>query len=146
VAGSRDYPERPFLAVSAAILRDSELLIVRRKKMPAQGLFTLPGGAVEPGESLVEAVTREVKEETGLIVEPFKLLGYREAIGRDETGQVKRHFVILPFAARFVSGELRLDGELSEARWIGPSGLAGLATTEGLDEIVGAAFALAKSR
>lgn len=143
MSGSRDYPDHPFLAVSAAILRGGQLLIVRRKKKPAQGLFTLPGGVAETGESLIEAVTREVREETGLAVEPFRLLGYREAIGRDDTGRVKRHFVILPFAARFVSGELRLNNELTEARWIGPSGLAGLETTEGLDEIVAAAFATA---
>jgi ADP-ribose pyrophosphatase YjhB (NUDIX family) len=107
-------------------------------------LFTLPGGVVEPGESLTEAVIREVSEETALTVEPFRLLGYREAIERDAAGQVRRHFVILPFAARFISGDLRLDEELSEARWIGPSGLAGLQTTEGLDEIVAGAFAASR--
>jgi ADP-ribose pyrophosphatase YjhB (NUDIX family) len=142
LTGSRDYPGRPFLAVSAAILREGKLLLVRRRKMPSQGLFTLPGGVVEPGERLADAAAREVLEETGLTVEPFRLLGYREAIARDGAGRVERHYVILPFAARFLGGELRLNEELSEARWIGPSGLAGLDTTEGLAEIVAAAFAL----
>lgn len=142
MTGSRDYPGRPFLAVSAAILREGKLLLVRRRKMPSQGLFTLPGGVVEPGERLADAAAREVLEETGLTVEPFRLLGYREAIARDGAGRVERHYVILPFAARFLGGELRLNEELSEARWIGPSGLAGLDTTEGLAEIVAAAFAL----
>ncbi|HVX98944.1 MAG TPA: NUDIX hydrolase [Pseudorhodoplanes sp.] len=142
MTGSRDYPGRPFLAVSAAILREGKLLIVRRGKTPSQGLFTLPGGVVEPGERLADAAAREVREETGLTVEPFRLLGYREAIARDGAGRVERHYVILPFAARLLGGELRLNEELSEARWIGPSGLAGLDTTEGLAEIVAAAFAL----
>jgi ADP-ribose pyrophosphatase YjhB (NUDIX family) len=142
LTGSRDYPGRPFLAVSAAILREGKLLIVRRGKTPSQGLFTLPGGVVEPGERLADAAAREVREETGLTVEPFRLLGYREAIARDGAGRVERHYVILPFAARLLGGELRLNEELSEARWIGPSGLAGLDTTEGLAEIVAAAFAL----
>ena len=61
---SRTYPTRPYLAVSAAIFRDRRVLIVRRAQPPANGLFTLPGGGVELGETLVEAVIREVREET----------------------------------------------------------------------------------
>jgi ADP-ribose pyrophosphatase YjhB (NUDIX family) len=143
VTGSRDYPDRPYLAVSAAILRDGKLLIVRRRNAPAQGLFTLPGGVVEPGETLVQAVAREVREELGIACEAVALLGHREAIARDPTGKVKGHFVILPFLARYVAGEIVLNDELSEARWIDRSELAGLDTTEGLDEIVAAAFARA---
>ncbi len=145
MAGSRDYPDRPYLAVSAAILRDGRLLIVRRNRAPALGLFTLPGGVVEPGETLIEAVAREVKEETGLVCEPLSLIGQREAIMRDAAGKVKRHFVILAFAARYVAGEVVLNEELGEARWIGPDGLRGLETTDGLDEIVSAAFEPARA-
>jgi ADP-ribose pyrophosphatase YjhB (NUDIX family) len=141
VSGSREYPDRPYLAVSAAILRDGKLLIVKRRNAPAKGLFTLPGGVVEPGETLMEAVAREVHEELGIVCEPLRLIGHREAIARDDDGKVKRHFVILPFAARYVSGEIALNDELSEARWIEAGGLAGLETTDGLAEIVAAAFA-----
>ena len=63
---ARTYPTRPFLAVSAAIFRDGRVLIVRRAQPPAHGLYTLPGGVVELGETLVEAVMREIREETGL--------------------------------------------------------------------------------
>src|SRR6201999_1011168 len=83
VAEGRSYPTRPHLAVSAAIIRDGKVLIVRRARPPARGVFTLPGGGVEVGENLVEAVVREVVEETGLAVEPVALAGYREAIARD---------------------------------------------------------------
>ena len=136
----RDYPERPYLAVSAAIIRDGELLVVRRARPPMQGLFTLPGGLVEPGESLAEAVRREVREETNLIIEAGALAGYREVITQDDAGRVQRHFVILCFAARWVAGEPRLNEELLEARWMRPAGLRELSTTEGLAEIVAAAF------
>ncbi len=142
MSGSREYPDRPYLAVSAAILRDGKLLIVRRRNLPAQGLYTLPGGVVEAGETLMEAVAREVREELNIVCEPLRLIGYREAISHDDAGKVKRHFVILPFLANYVSGEIVLNEELSEARWIGPGGLDGLNTTEGLAEIVAAAFAL----
>jgi ADP-ribose pyrophosphatase YjhB (NUDIX family) len=136
----RHYPDRPCLAVSAVIVRDGEFLAVRRARPPMQGLFTLPGGRVEIGESLSEALIREVREETGLTVEPVALAGTREVIGRDGAGRVERHFVILAFAARWIAGEPRLNEELAEARWMRPSALRDLPTTEGLAEIVAAAF------
>jgi 8-oxo-dGTP diphosphatase len=136
---SRTYPTRPYLAVSAAIFRDGKVLIVRRARPPANGLYTLPGGGVELGETLEEAVIREVKEETALDVEPVALAGYRQAIARDAVGGVERHFVILPFAARWIAGEVTLNEELTEAHWLEPSALGALQTTEGLAFIVNAA-------
>lgn len=136
---SRTYPTRPYLAVSAAIFRDGRVLIVRRARAPANGLYTLPGGGVELGETLEEAVVREVREETSLAVEPIALAGYRQAIARDAQGGVERHFVILPFAARWISGEVLLNEELGEAHWLEPSAIADLKTTEGLALIVQAA-------
>jgi 8-oxo-dGTP diphosphatase len=142
MSDGRSYPTRPILAVSAAIIRGDRVLIVRRARPPAGGLYTLPGGGVEVGESLVEAVAREVMEETRLTVEPIALAGYREAVVRDGDGRVERHFVILPFAARWIAGEPVLNEELSEAAWRLPSEIAGLETTQGLAEIVASAFAL----
>jgi 8-oxo-dGTP diphosphatase len=137
---ARTYPTRPYLAVSAAIVRDDRVLIVRRARRPAHGLYTLPGGGVELGETLEEAVIREVREETALEVEPVELVGFREAIVRDTGGRIERHFVILPFAARLVSGEISLNEELAEAHWMLASELAGLKTTDGLDAIITAAI------
>src|SRR3954465_3215493 len=114
VADARTYPPRPFLAVSAAIMRDGQVLLVRRARPPCGGLFSLPGGVVEIGETLTEALEREVREETSLTIEPVALAGYREVVARDAEDKVERHFVILPFAARWISGEPMLNGELSE--------------------------------
>ena len=136
---SRIYPTRPYLAVSAAIFRDGRILIVRRARPPAHGIYTLPGGGVELGETLEEAVTREVREETALEIAPVGLAGYRQAIARDAKGDIERHFVILPFAARWIAGEVALNEELAEAHWLLPGELAGLTTTEGLAQIVIAA-------
>jgi mutator protein MutT len=139
----RVYPDRPFLAVSAAIIRDGRVLIARRAKGASTGLFTLPGGVVEAGETLHQAIIREISEETGIAIEPVALAGQREFITRDADGRVERHFVILCFAARWISGEGEpaLD-ELSELRWLEPAEIAGLKTTEGLAEIVTSAFRL----
>src|ERR1700732_3221065 len=118
---SRTYPTRPYLAVSAAIFRDGRVLIVRRARPPAHGLYTLPGGGVELGETLEEAVVREVLEETALKIAPVALAGYRQAIARDPAGRIERHFVILPFAARWLGGEVSLNEELAEAHWLSPT-------------------------
>jgi ADP-ribose pyrophosphatase YjhB (NUDIX family) len=94
---------------------------------------------VEAGETLTEAVIREVREETALSIEPVRLAGHREAIMRDAQGRVERHFVILCFACRWLAGEPVLNEELAEARWIAPEAVAGLNTTDGLAEIAAAA-------
>ena len=140
MADARTYPTRPFLAVSAAILRDGQVLLVRRARPPADGLFSLPGGVVEVGETMTEGLKREVREETSLEIEPVALAGYREVVARDADDKVERHFVILPFAARWVSGEPLLNEELSEWRWVNPDEIAGLPTTPGLAAIVAAAL------
>lgn len=136
----RAYPDRPYLAVSAAIIRDGRVLVARRARGPALGVWTMPGGVVEAGETLTEALVREIEEETALAIEPVALAGHREVVVRDDDRKVSRHFVILCFASRLVGGELKLNEELAEARWLRPEELGGLNTTEGLGEIVAAAF------
>ena len=139
----RLYPDRPYLAVSAAIIRDGRVLIARRARGASTGLFTLPGGVVELGETLHQAIVREVAEETEITIEPVGLAGQREFITRDEAGRVSRHFVILCFAARWLAGEGTPQiEELSELRWLRPAELGSLQTTEGLADIVAAAFAV----
>ncbi len=94
---ARIYPTRPYLAVSAAIFRDGQVLIVRRARPPAHGLYTLPGGGVELGETLEQAVVREIREETALAIEPVELVGFRQAIVRDADRPRRaafRHFAV----------------------------------------------------
>ncbi len=121
-------------------MRDGHVLVVQRARPPAGGLYSLPGGVVEVGETLTEAVMREVMEETSISIEPVALAGFRETIVRDKDDRVERHFVILPFASRWLAGEPKLNDELSDARWVRPSELASLNTTPGLATIVAAAF------
>lgn len=127
---------KPELAVSAAIFRHGKILLVRRAGAPAKGLWTLPGGRVEVGETLVEAVRREVLEETGLTIDVIGLAGYRESILPTAVGDRGRHFVILPFAAHWVAGEVALNDELDDSRWMPIDDAVGLQTTEGLLKIL----------
>ena len=141
MADARTYPTRPFLAVSAAILRDGQVLLVRRARRRRMGCSACPAAWSRSARRSPRRSTREVREETGLAIEPVALAGYREVIARDGDDKVERHFVILLFAARWVSGEPLLNEELSEARWVDPAEIAGLPTTPGLAEIVAAALA-----
>jgi ADP-ribose pyrophosphatase YjhB (NUDIX family) len=142
VPEERTYPQRPYLAVSAAIFRERKVLVVRRARKPALNLYTFPGGAVEAGEALADAVIREVREETSIEIEPIALAGHREVIARDAQGLIERHFVILCFAARWLAGEPVLSDELDDARWLDPAEIDAYRTTDGLAEIAAAAAAL----
>jgi ADP-ribose pyrophosphatase YjhB (NUDIX family) len=131
----------PQLAVSAGIFRDGKILLVRRAREPAKGVYTFPGGRVEFGESLAEALTREIREETGLVIEIVGLIGTREALPPRTGGY--GHFVILPFAARWIANDVALNDELDDAKWLPPAAaVAGLPVTQGLDETIRGACAI----
>jgi 8-oxo-dGTP diphosphatase len=121
------------VAVSAGIFKDGKVLLVRRNREPARGVYTFPGGRVEFGEPLTQALAREVMEETGLTIEIVGLAGYREALPPKTGGG---HYVILPFAARWVSGAVNLNDELDDAKWLVPGQLGNLPTTEGLRDVI----------
>jgi 8-oxo-dGTP diphosphatase len=127
--------QRPQLAVSAAIFRDGKILLVRRAQPPSKGVYTLPGGRVEFGEALQDALTREVDEETGIEIDIIGLAGWREVLPAASGG----HFVILPFAARWRAREPQLNAELDDFKWLAPDALDGLTLTAGLPDIIEAA-------
>jgi ADP-ribose pyrophosphatase YjhB (NUDIX family) len=126
-------PSHPQLAVSAAIFRDGKVLLVRRAGSPAKGFYSLPGGRVEFGESLHDALHREVDEETALKIEIVELAGWREVLPGAGGGG---HYMIMSFAARWSSGEPVLNQELDDFRWLEPDGLGDLRVTGGLQEVI----------
>lgn len=128
-------PSYPQLAVSAAIFRDDKVLLVRRAKSPANGLYSLPGGRVEFGESLHTALHREVDEETGLRIEIAGLAGWREVL----PGTGRGHYLIMSFAARWIGQEPRLNSEHDDFKWLTPNRLGDLRVTVGLQEVIDAA-------
>jgi 8-oxo-dGTP diphosphatase len=132
----------PQLAVSAAIFRDGKVLLVRRARSPAKGLYSLPGGRVEFGETLHEALHREVDEETALKVEIIGLAGWREVVPGTSGGG---HYLIMSFAARWIAGEPVLNEELDDFRWLEPEALGDLRLTGGLEEVIRSAGGLLRN-
>jgi 8-oxo-dGTP diphosphatase len=132
----------PQLAVSAVIFRGSRILLVRRARSPAKGIYSVPGGRVEFGESLHAALHREVAEETALTIEIVDLAGWREMLPGTAGGG---HYLIMSFAARWVGGEPRLNDELDDFRWLKPDALDDLRVTEGLPGIIESARRLVGS-
>jgi ADP-ribose pyrophosphatase YjhB (NUDIX family) len=116
---SREYPARPLVGIGIAVLRPGAVLLVRRANPPAQGEWSLPGGAQRLGETAEDAARRELAEETGLAVGPLLLAGHLDSIHRDPDGQVRFHYTILDFCAAYVSGEARAGGDAAELAWAG---------------------------
>jgi ADP-ribose pyrophosphatase YjhB (NUDIX family) len=128
-------PGRPQLAASAVIFRDGKFLVVRRANAPGRGLYSVPGGRVEHGETLHQAVAREVREETALTIDIVGFAGWREVLPDPAAGRAG-HYVVMSFAARWHAGEVVLNEELDDFRWIAPEDLSVLRTTQGLADIV----------
>jgi ADP-ribose pyrophosphatase YjhB (NUDIX family) len=144
---NRDYPARPILAASAAVFKpDGTVLLGARRAGPYSGVFSLPGGLVETGETLEEAALREVEEETGVRGEIIAFNGWREVINREEDGRVKRHYVIASFAARWVSGDGIPSEELGQVIWADASKAAELPLTGGLAELLVSARAIVSGK
>jgi ADP-ribose pyrophosphatase YjhB (NUDIX family) len=131
-----DPATRPQLAVSGAIFRDGKVLLVRRARSPGKGFYSLPGGRVEHGESLHEALKREVDEETGLRIDIVGLAGWREVLPGNSGGG---HYVIMSFAARWAAQEVTLNDEHDDFKWLVPGDFGDLRLTGGLLEVVEAA-------
>lgn len=124
-------PARPVLAVGAVVVDDRRLLLVRRGRGPAQGLWSVPGGRVERGETLAEAVIRELREETGLDGMCGRLLGWAERIEPDE------HHVILDFEVTVVDrGEPAAGDDAAEACWVDVAEVSELRLVDGLAELL----------
>jgi mutator protein MutT len=114
----RLFPRRPMVGVGAVVLRDGCVLLERRGQPPAQGSWSLPGGLVDVGERLEEAVRREVREECAIEVEVGPLLGVFEPIVHDDDGRIRYHYVVLDYLARYVSGDLAIGDDAAELRWV----------------------------
>jgi 8-oxo-dGTP diphosphatase len=127
---NREYPDSPRVGVGAVVLREGRILLVRRGVAPANGLWAIPGGALELGETLREGAEREILEETGIIIRAGDPVFTCDALVRDDEGRVRFHYVIVDLAADYVSGEVMGGDDALEARWVTPGEVPELTVTK----------------
>ena len=111
------YPDAPRVAVGAIVFNNGNILLVKRGKPPAEGVWAIPGGSVRLGETLKEAAEREILEETGVTIEAHEPAYTFDAVHRDESGAVRFHYVIVDLMAEYISGEPKPGDDALDARW-----------------------------
>jgi len=124
---SREFPSAPLVGVGGVVIEDGRVLLIRRGQAPLLGEWSLPGGLLECGETLREAVVREVLEETALAVEATTMLGVYERVTRSDDGRVRYHYVLIDFLCHRVDGALNAGSDAAEAGWFLQHNLADLA-------------------
>jgi len=141
----REYPESPIVGVGALIVEDGRVLLVKRGHPPLKGEWSVPGGAVEIGETLREAAAREACEETSLTVQVMDLLGVYDRVLRDPEGRTLYHYVLIDFLCQRVQGEALAAGDAEQVRWYTPEEAANLPLAEDTAEVIRLAFVKARS-
>ncbi len=114
----RRYPECPVPAVGAVVLKGRDVLLIVRGQEPGYGQWSVPGGAILLGETLDQALIREIDEEVGILVEPVGLIEAVDRIVYDKRGDVLYHYIVLDFLCLYRSGDLRARSDAAKARWV----------------------------
>lgn len=156
---NREFPERPIVGVGGVIVAEERVLLARRGSEPMRGEWSIPGGALEVGESLTEGVMRELREETGLAVRVLELIEAldrilpepsevrQQAVGPESARPRPRyHFVILDYLCEIIKGEPRAGGDITELVFVREEELPRYALTPAVIRVVSKAFAMARAR
>ena len=138
---AREYPDQPVAGVGGVVIRGREVLLVKRAHPPRAGEWSLPGGRLELGESLVDGVRREVREETGIDVSVGPLVEVFDRVHRDVDGRVRYHFVIADYLCHPIGGALAAGDDAVDARWVPRGEVAGLGVNAHAIAVIEKAFA-----
>lgn len=138
--GASIYPQSPRVAVGAFVFKDDRILLVQRGQSPAKGLWAIPGGSMELGETLQEAAEREIREETGLVIRAREPVFTFDVIERDDTGRIRYHYVIVDVLAEYVSGTLQPGDDARDARWVSAQEMGRLEMSRRTREVLAKQF------
>ena len=139
---TRSYPDHPVVGVGAVVLVEGKIVLVKRAHEPLKGAWNLPGGGVEVGETLQDACAREVREETGLVVDVGPAIEVFDRIMLDADGRVQYHFVLVDYLCRPAGGELRCGTDADEIALADPGALAEYHLTDKAIEVIRKGMAL----
>jgi ADP-ribose pyrophosphatase len=127
---------QPIVGVGAIVFREGKILLVKRARDPGRGLWAIPGGRLEYGETLQQATEREILEETGITIRAGEPYYTFDLIERDESGGIRFHYVIVDLLAEYVAGELQGNDEVEDLRWVGPEELGRLEVSSKTRELL----------
>jgi len=142
----REYPERPLVGVGGVVIHDERTLLIRRGSEPLEGEWSIPGGMLELGETILEGVRRELLEETAIEVRVLDLIEVFERVTRDEAGKLKYHFVILDYLCEAVRGEAQAGSDVTDVAWARESELSKYSLTPTATRVIQKAFEIARGR
>ena len=142
---AREYPEHPLVGVGGVILDGEKVLLIRRRGEPLRGEWSIPGGLVEVGETLTEALGREIREETGLVVRVGPIVEVFDRILPDEQGKVRYHYVLVDYLCHVEGGRLEAATDAEETCWADRSSLTGYGLRPETLRVIAKAFSLAQA-
>ncbi len=144
VSSTRQYPERPIVGVGAVVVVDGKVVLIRRRFDPLKGQWSLPGGAVELGETLEASVAREMQEEIGLEVEVGPVIEVFDRITKDAESRVEYHYVLVDYLCWPIAGELRAGSDVDAAVLVDPSELGPYELTKKATAVIHRGLELAR--
>lgn len=141
---AREYPERPIVGVGGVVISQGRALLVRRGAPPLQGEWSIPGGMLETGETILEGVRRELAEETGVQVRVNGLIEVFERISLDEAGKHKYHYVVLDYYCDAIGGEPRAGSDAAAVTWVSEKDLDAYALSTAARRVIQKAFEMSR--
>lgn len=133
---NRKYPPAPIVGAGAVIIKEGKLLLVKRANEPGKGRWSVPGGIVDLGETLNDAVSREILEETGLVIRVGEPAGVFDYIEKDKKGVIKFHYIIIDYFADVISGEPKASSDVADVKWVNLGDLGKYALTSSTEKLV----------
>jgi len=146
MAETREFPERPLIGVGGVVISKGRALLVRRGTPPLLDQWSIPGGALEIGETLMEAVRRELLEETGIEVSVGEIIEVFERIDMDASGKARHHYVVLDYLCEYKQGEARAGSDVTDVAWATEEELAKYSLSETATRVILKAFEIVKGR